>query len=90
MIQRWNFILVCVVASRSFAADPVSTGLPRSTPEAQGVSSATVLEFIEAADVQIDTLHVGAPAEDGYHPLCSLMTFADVGDHLARGKFEDV
>lgn len=25
-------------------------------------------------------LHVGAPASDGYHPLCSLMAFADFGD----------
>jgi 4-diphosphocytidyl-2-C-methyl-D-erythritol kinase len=25
-------------------------------------------------------LHVGPPAPDGYHPVCSLMTFADVGD----------
>lgn len=25
-------------------------------------------------------LHVGSPAADGYHPLCSLVTFADVGD----------
>ena len=28
-------------------------------------------------------LHVGAPADDGYHPLCSLMVFADVGDQVA-------
>ena len=28
-------------------------------------------------------LHVGAPGADGYHPLCSLMVFADVGDRLA-------
>ncbi|WP_334162750.1 4-(cytidine 5'-diphospho)-2-C-methyl-D-erythritol kinase [Phenylobacterium sp.] len=28
-------------------------------------------------------LHVGAPAGDGYHPLCSLMAFADFGDRLA-------
>jgi len=28
-------------------------------------------------------LHVGAPAADGYHPLCSLMVFADLGDRLA-------
>jgi len=28
-------------------------------------------------------LHVGAPAADGYHPVCSLMVFADVGDHVA-------
>jgi 4-diphosphocytidyl-2-C-methyl-D-erythritol kinase len=25
-------------------------------------------------------LHVGAPSDDGYHPVCSLMAFADVGD----------
>ena len=25
-------------------------------------------------------LHVGAPAADGYHPVCSLMAFADFGD----------
>ncbi len=33
------------------------TTLPRSTPEAQGISSAAIQEFIEAADEQIDTLH---------------------------------
>ena len=27
--------------------------------------------------------HVGAPAADGYHPLCSLMAFADVGDQVS-------
>ncbi|MBW8813836.1 MAG: 4-(cytidine 5'-diphospho)-2-C-methyl-D-erythritol kinase [Caulobacterales bacterium] len=27
-------------------------------------------------------LHVGAPAVDGFHPLCSLMVFADVGDRV--------
>ena len=27
-------------------------------------------------------LHVGAPGADGYHPLSSLMAFADVGDRL--------
>lgn len=27
-------------------------------------------------------LHVGAPDDSGYHPICSLMTFADVGDRL--------
>jgi CubicO group peptidase (beta-lactamase class C family) len=33
------------------------TGLPRSTPEAQGVSSSAVQAFVEAADKQIDALH---------------------------------
>ena len=28
-------------------------------------------------------LHVGPPGGDGYHPLCSLMAFADFGDRLA-------
>lgn len=34
-----------------------SVALPRSTPEAQGVSSAAVRAFIEAADKEINTLH---------------------------------
>ncbi|CAN5892095.1 4-(cytidine 5'-diphospho)-2-C-methyl-D-erythritol kinase [soil metagenome] len=28
-------------------------------------------------------LHVGAPGADGYHPLCSLMVFADAGDRVS-------
>lgn len=32
-------------------------GLPRSSPEAQGVDSAALLAFIEAADKKIDSLH---------------------------------
>lgn len=28
-------------------------------------------------------LHVGPPAADGYHPICSLMAFADLGDEVA-------
>lgn len=39
---------------QSHAAD---TALPRSTPEAQGIASAAVRAFIEAADTQINTLH---------------------------------
>lgn len=35
----------------------VGAELPRSTPEAQGVSSAAVRAFIEAADKSIDSLH---------------------------------
>ena len=33
-------------------------------------------------------LHVGAPGEDGYHPLCSLMVFADVGDRVSLAPAE--
>ena len=28
-------------------------------------------------------LHVGRPDGDGYHPLCSLMVFADIGDRVS-------
>ena len=28
-------------------------------------------------------LHVGGPGSDGYHPICSLMAFADVGDRVS-------
>lgn len=33
-------------------------------------------------------LHVGAPGEDGYHPLCSLMAFADLGDLVSTFEAE--
>ena len=33
-------------------------------------------------------LHVGAPGLDGYHPICSLMAFADVGDELMAYEAE--
>jgi 4-diphosphocytidyl-2-C-methyl-D-erythritol kinase len=33
-------------------------------------------------------LHVGAPEADGYHPICSLMAFADVGDVVAAHAAE--
>ncbi len=44
--------LLFLTASPSIGAD-----LPRSTPEAQGVSSQAVLAFVEAADKDIDALH---------------------------------
>jgi len=33
-------------------------------------------------------LHVGAPGEGGYHPISSLMAFADVGDEVALFEAE--
>jgi 4-diphosphocytidyl-2-C-methyl-D-erythritol kinase len=33
-------------------------------------------------------LHVGKPGADGYHPLCSLMAFADFGDRVTAGEAE--
>jgi len=42
-----------VFASLAAHAEP----LPRATPESQGVSSAGIRGFVEAADAQVDTLH---------------------------------
>src|SRR5258708_3803893 len=33
-------------------------------------------------------LHVDAPGEDGFHPICSLMAFADVGDRVSTFEAE--
>jgi CubicO group peptidase (beta-lactamase class C family) len=46
-------LAVLLVASAAVAANP----LPRSTPEAQGVSSAALLAFIEAADQKVDVMN---------------------------------
>ncbi len=44
-------LLTCVLACPGWA------DLPRSSPEAQGISSSAILSFIEAADKDIDSLH---------------------------------
>ena len=46
--------LLLVVGERAPAA---STPLPRSSPEAQGISSAAIRAYVEAADKEINTLH---------------------------------
>lgn len=54
--MRATFFLILVFSARGAAAlSP--TALPRSNPEAQGVSSAGVRAFVEAADQQVDTMH---------------------------------
>jgi CubicO group peptidase (beta-lactamase class C family) len=49
------------ITSAQQAARPTvaakASGLPRSTPEAQGISSAAILQFIEAAEEKLDALH---------------------------------
>jgi CubicO group peptidase (beta-lactamase class C family) len=52
MKTRFAIVLVTLASSRCLGAD-----LPRSSPEAQGVSSAAVLAFVEAADKNLDALH---------------------------------
>jgi CubicO group peptidase (beta-lactamase class C family) len=40
-----------------FSANAANTPLPRSTPEAQGISSEAILKFVEAADKNVNTMH---------------------------------
>ncbi len=50
-----KFILCMPMLCSDASAQTAS--LPRSTPEAQGVSSAQIREFIEAADRQVNSMH---------------------------------
>jgi len=43
-----------------------SRSLPRSTPERQGISSADILDFVETADQQIDTMNSFMFVRHGY------------------------
>jgi CubicO group peptidase (beta-lactamase class C family) len=54
--MKLSVILAVLVAPAlsSLAANPP---LPRSSPEAQGVSSTAIREFVETADAQVDTMH---------------------------------
>ncbi len=55
-MSRWAIrILILAAASSALQAAPVS--LPRSSPEAEGLSSVGIREFVEAADRDIHTLH---------------------------------
>jgi CubicO group peptidase (beta-lactamase class C family) len=54
ILLTFIFALLIAAAHRAPAAN---APLPRSTPEAQGVSSAAIRAYVESADKQINTLH---------------------------------
>ncbi len=53
-MKSLSTIIVIIVAANSICA---GAELPRSSPEAQGISSAAVLSFIEAADKDIESMN---------------------------------
>src|SRR4051812_24274779 len=55
-LKFFAFIAAMLLAGqyRTFAT---SSALPRSTPEAEGVSSADIRAFVEAADREVNTMH---------------------------------
>ena len=52
----FGFLLISAGTTPLMAADG-GTSLPRSTPERQGVSSASILGFVDSADSRLDSLH---------------------------------
>ena len=52
--------------SRHLAAVDNSRSLPRSTPERQGISSSDILDFVDTADRQIDTMNSFMLVRHGY------------------------
>src|SRR4051812_9188252 len=51
------FAIIALLLAAMPRARASSAPLPRSTPEAQGISSQAVLDFVESADKEINTLH---------------------------------
>lgn len=60
MKHHWlplTLVLPIEAFSQDASVQKVSQSLPRSTPEAQGVSSEGILAFLKEADAKIDTMH---------------------------------
>src|SRR6476660_6393248 len=57
MVRRWLAVLLLLLALPAAGADDAAAPLPRSTPEAQGIPSAAILAFVEAAEAKIESLH---------------------------------
>src|SRR5215218_4351769 len=57
MKTHWLIGLVACGGTICAAAEPPAGALPRSSPEAQGVASAAIRGFVEAADKTLDSLH---------------------------------
>lgn len=50
-------LLATAVASAPLHAQNGTRALPRSTPEREGISSAAILSFVDAADTQVDAMN---------------------------------
>src|ERR1700742_1996658 len=57
--MKRTIILSAVIfcSALGHGAAQIVSPLPRSTPELQGISSAAILDFIQAADQQLDAIH---------------------------------
>ncbi len=64
MIRPLVVVFSAILISGSARAQDAS--LPRSTPEAQGVSSAGIRDFVETADREVDSMHSFMLVRHGY------------------------
>ena len=57
--HRWLITCLAAATAASFVGSQARAGtsLPRSAPEAQGVSSAAILDFVNDADQSIESMH---------------------------------
>jgi CubicO group peptidase (beta-lactamase class C family) len=56
-MRRGAILLALLCAGISLRAEQPPVGLPRSAPEAQGISSSAILAFVEEAERTLDALH---------------------------------
>ena len=59
-------LLAHAPAHKTVAIEAKQTALPRSSPEQQGISSADILAFVEAADKDVDTMNSFMLVRHGY------------------------
>jgi CubicO group peptidase (beta-lactamase class C family) len=52
-----SVVWMCCCGAIGYAAEPASFTFPRSTPEAQGIASSAILEFVDTADREIADMH---------------------------------
>jgi CubicO group peptidase (beta-lactamase class C family) len=52
-----TIVAALLISFPAVAAGAANPALPRSTPEAQGISSSAILTFVEKAEAEIDALH---------------------------------
>jgi CubicO group peptidase (beta-lactamase class C family) len=50
-------MMICGMTTLCCAAEITASALPRGTPEAEGIPSAAILDFVQTADRDIDALH---------------------------------
>lgn len=51
------FVVLVAAGAATLAAPAAGPALPRSTPEAEGISSSALLTFIDEADAKVDAMH---------------------------------